>query len=607
MEQIIRVLPDALANQIAAGEVVQRPASVVKELLENSIDAGAKEIKLIVQASGKTLIQVIDDGKGMSAPDARLCFERHATSKISSTNDLFNIQTLGFRGEAMASIAAVAQVSLKTKREQDELGTEIVIEGNEFKSQMPVPMNTGTVISVKNLFYNIPARRNFLKNDHIELQHIIEEFIRVAIPNPEISFFMEHGGRTLYALPAGSLKKRIIQLMGEKTSEQIFLVEEQTSLTSIYGFVGKPSMAKKKRGDQYLFVNHRFIKDPYIHHAISSAFSELLPEGYHPSYFLLLEIDPKSIDVNVHPTKTEIKFEHASSIYAIVASAVKKGLGQTSVTNQIDFQTSSEFESYIQAAPGRSIAAPPKSIINPEYNPFQSDPNFNYRQKQNANHWEQLYQMEDIPDDDPIQKALFQPLQENKNEPMAQGSQQFFQLHQTYILVQVKSGMLIIDQQAAHERVLFEAFKSMLQDAGIPRQKCLFPATFEVNTADSITLQRYINDFIDIGFELEHFGENSFIVQSVPVLMEQHDPVSFFQDFLALHHEKDEAELSISVQMAKSMAKSGAIKSGNSLSQEEMSALFDHLFACEIPGFSPFGKPTIVTMPLSEIQQKFKS
>jgi DNA mismatch repair protein MutL len=612
MEQIIRVLPDALANQIAAGEVVQRPASVVKELLENSIDAlsetsGSKEIKLIVQQSGKSLIQVIDNGKGMSPIDARLCFERHATSKIKATDDLFNIQTLGFRGEAMASIAAVAQVSLQTKRENDELGTEIIIEGNEFKSQSAVPMNSGTSFAVKNLFFNIPARRNFLKNDSIELQHIIDEFIRVALPNPHISFHFYHGDRLLYSLPEATLKKRIIQIMGDKVAENIFHVEENTNLISIHGFVGKPNIAKKKRGDQYLFVNNRFIKDAYLHHAITTAFEGLLPEGAHPSYFLMLSVDPKTIDVNVHPTKTEIKFEHAASLYAILASAVKRGLGQTTVVSQIDFQTSSEFEEYIQAVPQHQPVASPRSSANPDYNPFQNDPSYAYRQQQSTKNWEKLYQVEEISDEDPIQKALFQAPEKGPKEEALAGTHSFFQFHQSYILAQVKSGLLVIDQQAAHERILFESFKSMLHDSGIPRQKCLFPATFEVSKADALLLEAHLNDFIDVGFELEIFGENSFIVQSVPTLLENHDPIQFFQDFLHLFKEKGSHEVSITTQLAKSMAKSGAVKPGTALQQEEMSALFDHLFACETPGFSPFGKPTVVTLPLTEIQNKFQS
>ena len=607
MEQIIRVLPDALANQIAAGEVVQRPASVVKELLENSIDSGANEIKLIVVQSGKSLIQVIDNGKGMSPIDARLCFERHATSKIKATDDLFNIQTLGFRGEAMASIAAVAQVSLQTKRENDELGTEIIIEGNEFKSQSAVPMNSGTSFAVKNLFFNIPARRNFLKNDSIELQHIIDEFIRVALPNPHISFHFYHGDRLLYSLPEATLKKRIIQIMGDKVAENIFHVEENTNLISIHGFVGKPNIAKKKRGDQYLFVNNRFIKDAYLHHAITTAFEGLLPEGAHPSYFLMLSVDPKSIDVNVHPTKTEIKFEHAASLYAILASAVKRGLGQTTVVSQIDFQTSSEFEEYIQAVPQHQPVASPRSSANPDYNPFQNDPSYTYRQQQSTKNWEKLYQVEEISDEDPIQKALFQAPEKGPKEEALAGTHSFFQFHQTYILAQVKSGLLVIDQQAAHERILFESFKSMLHDSGIPRQKCLFPATFEVSKADALLLEAHLNDFIDVGFELEIFGENSFIVQSVPTLLENHDPIQFFQDFLHLFKEKGSHEVSITTQLAKSMAKSGAVKPGTALQQEEMSALFDHLFACETPGFSPFGKPTVVTLPLTEIQNKFQS
>ena len=612
MEQIIRVLPDALANQIAAGEVVQRPASVVKELLENSIDAmsekeGPKEIKLIVVQAGKSLIQVIDNGKGMSPIDARLCFERHATSKIKGTDDLFNIQTLGFRGEAMASIAAVAQVTLQTKRETDELGTEIIIEGNDFKSQSAVPMNAGTSISVKNLFFNIPARRNFLKNDSIELQHIIDEFIRVAIPNPHIAFHFFHGERLLYSLPEATLKKRIVQLMGDKVAEHIFYVEESTNLLGIHGFVGKPQISKKKRGDQYLFVNQRFIKDPYLHHAIASAFDGLLPEGSHPAYFLMLTVDPQTIDVNVHPTKTEIKFEHAASLYAILAAAVKRGLGQTSVVSQIDFQTSSEFESYIQAVPQQQPVSTPRSSANPDYNPFQSDATYSYRQQQSTKNWEKLYEVEEISDEDPIQKALFNaPESGPKAEPIP-GSNSFFQLHQSYILAQVKSGLLVIDQQAAHERILFESFKTMLHDSGIPRQKCLFPATFEVAKADALLLEAHLNDFIDVGFELEVFGENSFIVQSVPTLLENHDPIQFFQDFLHLFKEKGASDVSITTQLAKSMAKSGAVKPGTALQQEEMSALFDHLFACETPGFSPFGKPTIVTLPLNEIQQKFQS
>lgn len=600
MEQVINLLPDALANQIAAGEVIQRPASAVKELLENAVDAGATEIKLILRDAGKTLIQIIDNGKGMSPVDARLCFERHATSKINQSDDLFNIRTFGFRGEALASIAAVAQVELRTRRKEDEVGTKLVIEGSDLKSTDSLSMNPGTQFLVKNLFFNVPARRNFLKSDAIELQHVFDEFIRVALPYPHVSLSLSHNDREVYNLPATNFRKRIVQLFGEKANEQIFPVEEDTTLATIRGFVGKPSFSKKRRGEQFFFVNKRFIRDHYLHNAISSAFDELLPDKYHPSYFLEIEVDPKSIDVNVHPTKTEIKFENGSSLYSILHASVKRGLSQYRVAPSLDFEQEQSLE---PTMPSGDIRAP-KTMINPDYNPFNSDNSYRSQRAHSGRGWEELYKVVEQPIQ-PTQTPIFEV--PDTGNPIEESSRKFFQLHNRYIIVQMKTGMMMIDQQAAHERILFESFLEMLTQGEMAGQRCLFPPTIQLSPSDFEIAINLLEDINGLGFEMEHFGENTLIVQAIPAIFDAVDAEQFLMDLIGRFRENPESTgLAKREQIAKAMAKSAAIKKGKPLETGEMELLFDHLFACSTPGFSPSGQPTVTTWSLTEIEQKFK-
>ncbi|HTD42504.1 MAG TPA: DNA mismatch repair endonuclease MutL, partial [Mucilaginibacter sp.] len=475
MPDIIQLLPDSVANQIAAGEVVQRPASAVKELIENAIDAGADKIQLILRDAGKSLIQVIDNGCGMSLTDARMSFERHATSKIRKAEDLFAIRTMGFRGEAMASIAAIAQVELKTRRHEDELGTCILIEGSEVMSQQACSANTGTSISVRNLFYNTPARRNFLKSDPVEMRHIIDEFQRVVLANPGIFFTMHHNGQEVYHLPANSLKQRIVHLFGNSYNQRLVPVEEDTSIIKLHGYVGKPEFARKTRGEQFFFVNNRFIKDAYLNHAVLTAFEELLPDESYPLYVLFIDIDPSKIDINVHPTKTEIKYQDEKSIYAIIRSAVKRSLGKYNITPTLDFDQENSIGHLITEKPMEQIVQPTISF-NPDFNPFAKEvpkaergttysrDTSEYQRTPIPQNWDTLYEISKR--ESSVQQEMHGevtiPVQEQ--EVSKSSERQLFQIHNRYILSQIKSGFMLINQQAAHERILYERFLHQLDN-----------------------------------------------------------------------------------------------------------------------------------------------
>jgi DNA mismatch repair protein MutL len=614
MPDIIQLLPDSVANQIAAGEVVQRPASAVKELMENSLDSGATLIKLIVKDAGKTLIQVIDNGKGMSETDARMSFERHATSKIRKADDLFSIRTMGFRGEALASIAAIAQVEMKTKQTDAELGVTIQIEGSELKLQETSSPPIGTSISVKNLFYNVPARRNFLKTDSVELRHIIDEFQRVAIPNPEVAFTFHHNSTEVFNLPAGNLKQRLMGIFGSSYNSRLVPVEEDTPIVKIKGFVIKPEFSKKTRGEQFFFLNKRFIKNGYLHHAVQSAFEQLIPSDSFASYFLLLDVDPKTIDINIHPTKTEVKFEDEKAIYAFLRSTVKKSLGQFNIAPSLDFDQ----EAHLYNMPLRpldGIIKAPTIKVDPNYNPFKVEnpsqsKNYSDRELSNRANWEKMYNRHadnqfqfEIKKEEPQQSIN----SDWDNELHESNKKITYQLHNRYILSHIKTGFMVIDQQGAHERILYERIMESLEKNKSATQQELFPKTIEFNAVDFALVQELEPEIKAMGFDISEFGKNTFVIHGVPADTADYDSSALLeglienykQNLLELRSDKRE-------NLARSMAYNMAVKSGKTLSQEEMNNLIDELFACKMPYSTPAGKPTVTTFSLDDLDKRFK-
>lgn len=614
MSDIINLLPDSVANQIAAGEVVQRPASAVKELLENSIDAGADKIQLIVNDAGKSLIQVIDNGCGMSITDARLCFERHATSKIKLAEDLFAIRTMGFRGEAMASIAAISQVELKTRRHEDDLGTCVEIEGSSVINQEPIATPAGTSISIKNLFYNIPARRNFLKSNPVELKHIIEEFQRVALAHPKIFFSLHHDGNELFHLPVSGLKQRLVHVFNSSYNQRLVPVEEETSIIHIQGFVGKPEFAKKTRGEQYFFVNKRFIKDPYLNHAVMGAYEGLLAPDTFPLYVLFIEIDSAKIDINVHPTKTEIKYQDDRSIYAIVRSAIKRSLGQYNITPSLDFNQETAFSQMITQKPIDEIIAPSINF-NPSFNPFDTDKTKDEQGKEKQSHqashsfktaipqnWESLYEV--------TEKAQVNQLSLHSDPDTQTGkssSKQIFQIHDRFIISQIKSGFLVIEQQAAHERVLFERFMRQLENRKGASQQSLFPQTVTLNQADFELAQELMPHIEALGFQIRAFGKTAFIVEGIPADigpgLQEEQAIEQLLETYKNYQAVDRIAKREGV--ARSLARNAAIKAGTQLNQEAMTDLIDQLFACDSPNISLSNKPIIITFTIEELLIKF--
>ncbi|WP_437919143.1 DNA mismatch repair endonuclease MutL [Sphingobacterium sp. LRF_L2] len=621
MSDIIQLLPDSVANQIAAGEVVQRPASAVKELVENAIDAGADKIKLIVKDAGKSLIQVIDNGCGMSITDARLCFERHATSKIRKAEDLFAIRTMGFRGEAMASIAAIAQVELKTRRIEDELGTVVDIESSKVMSQQPEALPSGTSISVKNLFYNIPARRNFLKSNSVEMRHIIDEFQRIALAHPEIFFSLHSDGNELFHLPSETLKQRIVHLFGNSYNQRLVPVEEETSIISIKGFIGKPEYAKKTRGEQFFFVNNRFVRDPYLNHAVMNAYEEILPAEAYPLYVLFIDIDPAKIDINVHPTKTEIKYEDDKAIYAILRSAIKRSIGRYNIAPTLDFDQETSFANLITTKPLEEIQAPTISF-NPDFNPFEDIKSYSksrssayaegFEKKAGIpQNWDTLYQITEqetaeqlplIPDAEPAVSNNVAKIAKT-----ADATKQFFQLHNRFIVSQIHSGFMLIDQQAAHERILFEHYMAQLENNQGSSQQSLFPQTVELSAADFALMEDILPEIQTLGFQLRPFGKTTFIVDGIPAdlgagMNETKILEQLLEDF---KNNKDTLQLGKRENLARSLAKNAAIKPGASLDNQEMAELIDNLFATESPSISIHGKPIVVTITLQELLERF--
>jgi DNA mismatch repair protein MutL len=611
MSDVIHLLPDSVANQIAAGEVVQRPASVVKELLENAVDAGADDITLIVKEAGSTLIQVIDNGKGMSITDARMSLERHATSKIESADDLFHLRTMGFRGEALASIVAVAQCELKTKKLEEELGTRIVVEGSEIITQEPCTGQPGTSVMVKNLFYNIPARRKFLKSKAVENRHIIDQFERVAIIYPDIKFTFVQDETTLFKLERGTLRQRIVAIFGKNYNDRLVPLSEETSLVNLTGFVCKPEFARKKRDGQFLFVNQRFIKSNYLHHGILSAYEELLPKGMHPSYFIHLECDPESIDVNIHPTKTEIKFEEEKSIYAILRSTVKKALGEHNIAPSIDFNRETAFDHI----PQNKEVVEPKITVNPDYNPFESSgaKKRDYSsagqpfERPKTSQWETLVKAEP----QLVQQDLnFESLEkEFEIEPSESGQRldyKVLQIDGKYIISPLKSGLIVVHQRRAHERILFERnLRALAMNQGLS-QKSLFPETLEFSAKQSQVLQSLLEDFHLLGFEMEEFGKNTFIVRAVPTHVGSIPCSELIEDILQSFEENEQKlELKTHVNLAYSMARKESITSGRKLNSAECVALLDELFACENPHTSISGKPIVYNLGLDELNKRF--
>ncbi|WP_114781645.1 DNA mismatch repair endonuclease MutL [Botryobacter ruber] len=612
MPDIIHLLPDYLANQIAAGEVVQRPASVVKELLENAIDAKATSIQLIVKEAGKQLVQVVDNGTGMSETDARMCLERHATSKISSTEDLFRIRTMGFRGEAMASIAAVAQVELKTKPHGAEAGTRLLVEGSALVTQEPVVTPEGTSIAVKNLFYNVPARRNFLKTNAVEMRHILDEFQRVALAYPEVAMSLYHNEVEVFNLPAAKLSQRIIGLFGNNYKEQMAYCEEETSFLNVRGYIGKPEFARKTRGEQFFFVNNRFIKSGYLNHAVMTAFEGLLPKDSHPFYVLFLDIEPEKIDINVHPTKTEIKFEDEKTVYAIVHAAVKKSLGLHNIAPSLDFEGDvnfaplqpirvqggqNEFEQESRGNGGSS------SANFPGFNPPASP------KRLKSEGWEQLYDVtrnQPAPQESKITSSSGMNLLDDAFAETPAATNKALQIHQKYLLVQVKSGVMIIDQQAAQERILYEKYISSLQKKTGMSQALLFPQTVDLSPADAVLLKELAGEFKDMGFQFEDFGGNTIILNGLPADVQAANEKELLEELIE-QYKNNAATLKLDRRenLARAMAKRLASKLQARMSDLEMNSLVDRLFACQVPNYTPGGQKTLVIMELGQLHELF--
>jgi DNA mismatch repair protein MutL len=600
MPDIIQLLPDSIANQIAAGEVVQRPASAVKELMENSIDAGATTIKLIVKDAGKVMLQIIDDGSGMSETDARMSLERHATSKIRTADDLFTLRTMGFRGEALASIAAVSQMELKTRKASDELGTLLIVEGSEVKKQEPVACEKGTNICIKNLFYNIPARRNFLKSNPVEMRHIMDEFHRLALAHPDIAFCLIQGDEVVYDLPASKLSQRIISLFGKSYQQQLAPVNEETTLIRVTGYIGRPESAKKTRGEQFIFVNQRFIKSNYLGYAISQAFEGLLPENSFPFYVLFIEIDPKHIDVNVHPTKTEIKFDDERAVYAVMSASVKQALGAHNLTPAIDFHADVNIVNKLNNT----------SFSKEQY----FDEQFGTLSRSNLTNWEKAFETEQptsklfTPSDSQHETLRFESsINKGNNEPLLrEETQPVFQFQQKYLVKAVKNGLMIVDQQAAHERVLYDKYIQNFKGTPGSSQQSLFPQTITFTASDFTLAMEMEQEIKALGFRFELFGKNALLVSGVPAGLKGSEKELF--EGLVEQFKQNQAELQLPLRenLALALARRSGIVNGQKLVDEEMKALIEGLFTCSNPNYSPSGKQTFFVLDTSKIESYFR-
>jgi DNA mismatch repair protein MutL len=614
---VIQLLPDSVANQIAAGEVIQRPASVVKELVENSIDAGATKVIVYVKDSGRTLIQITDNGKGMSPTDARMAFERHATSKIREASDLFAIRTMGFRGEALASIASVADVELKTKPELDELGTFIHISGSQLINQESISCSTGTTFLVKNLFFNIPARRKFLKSNTTEIKHIINEIHRVALASPEVAFTLIHNDTTIFDLPLSNLRKRIVSLFGNTMNQSLVPVHSETSVVKIGGFVGQAKFARRTAGEQFFFVNGRYMRHPFFHRGIMQAYERILNADLIPSYFIYFEIDPATIDINIHPTKTEIKFESESAIWQLLNAAVRESLGKFNMVPSIDFDQSGSFDIPLMPRSTDGIVMP-QIQYNPNYNPFEikndSNSSYNYPKDSSpdTHNWEKLYgpgnsdemffPTEDK-DETIVQSSLFG---ESEAKPAKQHNN-YIILRNRYILTPVKSGLMIIDQVRANQRILYEQFLIKLSNHEGVSQQLLFPQTFEINSSDAVLLRNMLDDLNFIGFDIREFGPDTFVINGVPDLLNGSEPQEVIELFIEefKNCESDLKEKAIE-RIALSMAMASSAKCAHALNNFEAGVLIDCLFACQTPGFSPLGKPIVEIIPVEELEKRMK-
>ncbi len=606
MSDIINILPDSVANQIAAGEVVDRPASAVKELLENALDAGATKIQLILKDAGRTLIQVIDNGSGMSDSDARVCFERHATSKIHKADDLFAIRTMGFRGEALASIAAIAQVELKTKLRDRELGTLILIEGSHIKEQTPCACPDGTSIAVKNLFFNVPARRNFLKRDSIELSHIEEIFKRVALINYRTDYSLNANGRLLYDLRAGNFAERISQIFGNSYRQRLCPVNEQTDIVTIEGYVSKPEFARKSRGEQYLFVNHRFIKHPALNAAIEKAYADIIPDHHYPSYFIHLQVDPSRIDVNIHPTKTEVKFIDENALFAILRAATKKAIGQFSLATELQFNPIEEVD--FPPAPKGYIPTPPQVHYNPDYNPFQSHrspssspsrPSQPDSRRDPDSKWTSFFDLDTTPTDTPHQTRIdLTPTPADSPAPAAPPvptDTPCLQLMGTHIVSVMPSGLLVIDQHAASERILFER---LLSHSATPHpQQLLFPVNCQFTPADADIFNELLPELRRYGFEIGTLGQTTFVVSATPPDVKESELQTLFDQIIVEYKGTMIQKFADRTQsLCRSMARQLALKPGTPLQQTEMQQLVADLFCCQMPTLSPSGRKTMAIL-----------
>ncbi|CCG54046.1 DNA mismatch repair protein MutL [Flavobacterium indicum GPTSA100-9 = DSM 17447] len=619
MSGIIQLLPDHVANQIAAGEVVQRPASVVKELVENAVDANATEIKLIIKDAGKTLIQVIDNGKGMNVTDARLCFERHATSKIRHAEDLFALHTKGFRGEALASIAAVAHVELKTKQDQEELGTHVIIEGSKFVSQEVAVLPKGTSFLVKNLFFNIPARRNFLKSDNVELKHIIDEFERVALAHPAIHFVLISNGAEIFNLPSTNYRQRIVNIFGGKTNEKLVPVNEETEIITISGFVGKPEFAKKNRSEQFFLVNDRFIKSSFLHHAVMSAYDGLLKDGNQPSYFLYLQVPTHTIDINIHPTKTEVKFDDEQALYAILRSAVKHSLGMFNVAPVLDFERDATLDTPYAYKDIKSDV--PLIQVDSTFNPFVTDTKKSssssnvssgfsiYKKQDTTSNWESLYvglkqdtfevDNHTFETEEAVTSKLF-------DDEVTETKTLLYQLNRKYIINSIKSGLLVIHQNRAHQRILYEQFLTNITIHHASSQQLIFPLCLHLGREEVLYLKELQPNLEGLGFAFESIALDEVRIIGLPVQVKESEVVAILNDLIHnLQQNIPEDSFSLSDSIAKFMAKSVAIKSGKTLNEIELSNIVNGLFACKEPNFSPFNQPIFITLTTDELDKRF--
>jgi DNA mismatch repair protein MutL len=599
MSDIIKLLPDSVANQIAAGEVIQRPASVVKELAENAVDSGATEISVVLRDSGRTLVQVIDNGSGMSETDARLAFERHATSKISSADDLFTITTKGFRGEALASVAAVSMTELRTRREEDEAGTLIEINNSRVIRQEPCSCAAGSVFSVKNLFYNVPARRKFLKSDNTEFRHIITEFQRVALAHPEIKFTLIHNDQEIYRLPSGNRRQRIVALFGKHYNQNLVTVETNTTIVSISGFAGKPENARRSAGEQFFFVNNRFIRHPYLHRAVLEAYQGLLPPDTVPAYFLYMTADPSAIDVNIHPTKTEIKFEDERSVWQIMLASLREALGRFNVVPSLDFGPEGAVE--IPVFPGNAPAPPhPQIEVDQSFNPFDGS---EYQRPETKwqgdagrgrpHGWESLF-------------TITARSEQGEGNGSTSAQRRFFQVKNRYIMCPVISGIMMIDQRRAHERVLYEKYLASLGDGPRPAQVSLFPVETELNPGDIVIVSEIGDQLRTLGFEVQTRPDNTVIITSHPADSRNASPLAMLETLIAEYkNTMSDPSIGARERVALSMAKASAIPYGMPLTHTEMEELFDMLFACSMPNYSPTGKTVMNIITLEELDRRF--